>query len=115
METYTWLIPCGDSENCFQDLSTDVVFKVLNVTDGIVHIDPDILSDIYTISKMAMNCFEDLSNFHRTVFKVAGALSSTPLNGIKFYFNDVEIVITKETKDFTEIWKTYCKGLEKQL
>ena len=113
MTACTRIVPLKKTPNCFKDTSTKNSFEFVNVADGIVTIAPTSNEDIYTMSEIAKHAFNPSSNFKKVIFESAGIPIDMPLNGIKFSFNDVEILVTSEKTKFKEIWEVYEERLSK--
>lgn len=67
--------------------------------DGIATVDPLAGYHIGQFAEAVAGCFEDDSNFGSEVKRAYNCDESTPFNGIKFTFNRVTLLVTKENCD----------------
>ena len=89
---------------------------VEDFNDGIVETHVLVGTSIELYAEVIAGCFKTKSNFAKEVIraykKMCGLDKDTEIKGIKFNFNDVEILVTKENANVKDIIKQYYDGIK---
>lgn len=85
---------------------------VVGFRNGIVTIVPEVGCNIDDFAEAVAGCFNKFSNFGTAVLRAYNCDENTTFNGIKFEFNGVTLVVTKETADKDRICKEWKAGME---
>lgn len=80
--------------------------------DGIVTVDPVAGCNINIFAEAVAGCFNDDSNFGTEVLRAYDCDENATFTGIKFKFNDVTLIVTKENADADGIYKEWNAGRE---
>lgn len=80
--------------------------------DGIVTVDPSAGSDIRDFAEIIAGCFKKDSNFEEEIFKAFDSDENATFRGIKFNFNGVTLVVTKENASKEKIYQEWNAGME---
>ncbi len=86
--------------------------QVESFENGVVTIDPMYDSTITTVAEIVAGCFEKDSNFTRELFRAFECNENTAFTGIKFTFNEVTVMVTKENADKDKIYAEWKAGVE---
>ncbi len=85
---------------------------VSSFEDGIATVDPMCGSTITEFAETVAGCFADESNFGDEVIKAFECDENATFTGIKFEFNGVTLVVTKENADKDKIYEEWNAGIE---
>lgn len=85
---------------------------VSSFENGIATVDPMCGSTITEFAAMVAGCFEADSNFTEELLSAFECEEGTEFNGIKFEFNGVTLVVTKENADAEKIYAEWNAGME---
>ena len=80
--------------------------------DGIVTVDHVAGCSIDTFAEAVAGCFNEDSNFGTEVLRAYNCDKNSTFTGIKFKFNGVTLVVTKENADKDRIYKDWKAGME---
>ncbi len=84
---------------------------VSSFEDGIVTIDPMCGCALNQFSEIVVGCFAKESNFGDEVIKAFECDENSTFTGIKFTFNGVTLVVTKENADESIIYEEWYAGM----
>jgi hypothetical protein len=88
-------------------------FWVNSFEDGIATVSPSVGCNISTFAEIVAGCFTNESNFKDEVIKAFDCdEENTIFTGIKFKFNDVPILVTKENADEDKIYEEWNAGMK---
>lgn len=90
---------------------TDTLW-VSSFENGIVTIDPMCGSIITNVAEVVAGCFDENSNFASELLKAFDCNENTAFTGIKFDFNEVTVMVTKENADKYKIYAEWQAGME---
>lgn len=88
-------------------------FYVEDFKDGVVVIRPCGGDVIFDFIRVIVGCFNSESNFAEEVFKAFNDGKKATFTGIKFWFNGVPVLVTREKLDVNQIlneWRLGCKA-----
>lgn len=85
---------------------------VSSFENGIATIDPMCGSMITHVAEIVAGCFDEDSNFASELLKAFGCDENTAFTGIKFDFNEVTVMVTKENADKDKIYAEWQAGME---
>ncbi len=85
---------------------------VKSFDDGIATVDPMIGSSITDFAEIVAGCFADDSNFGDEIIEAFDCDENATFIGIKFEFNGVTLVVTKENADKDKIYEEWNAGME---
>lgn len=80
--------------------------------DGIVTVDPVAGCNINTFAEAVAGCFNDDSNFGTEVLRAYNCDENSTFKGIKFEFNGVTLIVTKENADAERIYQEWDAGMK---
>lgn len=83
------------------------ILLVSSFEDGIAMVKPMRGCNITAFAKTVAGCFADESNFRHEVFKAFECEENATFSGIKFEFNGVTFVVTKENADEHKIYEEW--------
>lgn len=93
------------------DPEEDILW-VKSFENGIVTIDPTLGCTINSFAEIVAGCFDEESNFTSELFPAFDCDEDTSFTGIKFEFNGVTLLVTKENADADKIYAEYKAGME---
>lgn len=85
---------------------------VTSFENGIATIDPMCGSMITDVAEVVAGCFDEDSNFASELLKAFDCDENTAFTGIKFDFNEVTVMVTKENADKDKIYAEWHAGME---
>lgn len=85
---------------------------VKSFEDGIATVNPICGCTITEFAETVAGCFADGSNFGDEVLKAFDCEENDTFTGIKFEFNGVTLVVTKENADKDKIYEEWNAGME---
>ena len=80
--------------------------------DGIATIDPMLGCTINSFAEVVAGCFDEDSNFASVLLQAFDCDEGTAFAGIKFKFNGVTLLVTKENADANKIYAEWKAGME---
>ena len=104
----------NNTSRIFRTIGNDSIRNlwVEGFEDGIVTVDPVAGCNINTFAEAVAGCFNDDSNFGTEVLRAYDCDENATFTGIKFKFNDVTLIVTKENADADGICKEWNAGRE---
>lgn len=104
----------NNTSRIFRTIGNDSIrtLWVESFEDGIVTVDPVAGCNINTFAEAVAGCFNDDSNFGTEVLRAYDCDENATFTGIKFEFNGVTLIVTKENADADGIYKEWNAGME---
>ena len=104
----------NNTSRIFRTIGNDSIrtLWVEGFEDGIVTVDPVAGCNINTFAEAVAGCFNDDSNFGTEVLRAYDCDENATFTGIKFKFNGVTLIVTKENADADGIYKEWNAGME---
>lgn len=102
---------CDKTTRVFRvvDPKRDTLFLVKSFETGIATIDYG--SEITDVAEVVAGCFDKDSNFASELLKAFDCDENTVFTGIKFDFNGVTVMVTKENADEDKLYAEWCAGM----
>ena len=99
----------NSNSHTFRMLGDNPISKlwVEGVKDGIVTVEPGSGDRFNDFAEAVVGCFNDDSNFGTEVLRTYDCDENDTFNGIKFTFNGVTLIVTKENADMDVINKEW--------
>lgn len=104
----------NNSTHIFRTIGNNAIrtLWVEGFEDGIVTVHPVAGCSIDTFAEAVAGCFNEDSNFGTEVLGAYNCDKNSTFTGIKFEFNGVTLVVTKENADKDRIYKDWKAGME---
>ncbi len=107
----TW--DCGDIIRNFRTVDSEIeALHVRSFEDGVATVLPNLDCDITDFAEIIAGCFAKDSNFGEEVMSAFNCNENAKFSGIKFNFNGVTLVVTKENADADKIFDMWNAIME---